>query len=424
MAIAQTDSVQEQVKTYFLSELLGSGIFSTYDKEKRIGKLSDVTILEHGAIPHITELIISRPFGDPSLIIPVDRISEILSKKIIVSIESISQYESKPSPGAKLLADFVLDKKVIDVEGREISVVYDVRIIQVNGKLYVSDVEVSKYGLFRRLGLKLIADLFKIKEDIVSWTFIQTLPEQISSFKGDLKLTMMREKLADIPSVDMADIIEELNHEQRELVLKELDPEHASDTFEEVNPNVQREIVSTLDKHAIARMIDEMTPAQAADVLSVLSHAEKQNLFKILNPDLSEKIQSILGKQDENIMNYVTDRFVAFPPDYSVETVINEYSVAGQGKEIRHYVYAVDSENKLQGIVDIAELLTSARSAMLSEIMTENIVFLTPQNTLKEAYTAFIRYAFRGIPVINEEEKLMGIILYKDVMNLKHRFVS
>jgi magnesium transporter len=235
---------------------------------------------------------------------------------------------------------------------------------------------------------------------------------------------MLREKLADILPVDMADIIEELNHEQREFLLNELEPEHASDTFEEVNPNVQREIVSSLDKHAIALMIDEMTPAQAADVLSVLSHAEKQNLFKILNPELTVKIQSILGKQDETLMNYVTDKFVLFPPDHSVETVINDYAEEGQGMEIRHYLYVTDQKNKLLGIVDIAELLTAPRKSLLSEIMTENIVSLTPHNTLREAYTAFMRYGFRGIPVISEDKTLLGIILYKDVMNLKHRFVS
>jgi magnesium transporter len=86
-----------------------------------------------------------------------------------------------------------------------------------------------------------------------------------------VKLKTLKEQIADIPPVDMADIIEELNQKQRALLFNEMEPVHASDTLEEIDPNVQRELVSALDKKIIVQMINEMTPAQAADVLSALS---------------------------------------------------------------------------------------------------------------------------------------------------------
>jgi CBS domain-containing protein len=409
--------------TYFLSEILGNGIYSTYDRSKRIGKLSDVIIVEKGTIPHVTELIISRPFGEPSLIIPIDKIVEIADKTIVVHIESIVQYEGKPAPDAMLLRDFVLDKKIIDTDDRDVSVVYDVKIIQINKKLYVSDVELNRYGLLKRIGLKWLADILKIKEDTVSWKYIQALPGHIGAFRGNVKLTTLREKLADIPPVDMADIIEELNQEQRALLLNEMEPEHASDAFEEVDPNVQREIVSSLDKRVIARLIDEMTPAQAADVLSALPYKEKESLFAIIKPDMSEKIRAIVNQQDEHIRNYLTTDYISFTVYDNVGKARSEYQAAAQGNKVRHYVYIVDSSGVLQGIIDVSELLTYNEHAMLRDIMTDKIVSLTLQDTLKDASDIFIRYGFRAIPILDKGKKILGVILYKDVMNLKHRFV-
>lgn len=410
-------------KVYFLSEIIGSGIYSTYELEKRIGKLSDIVIAEKGTIPHVMSLVVSRPFGEISLIIPVERIIEITHKKIIVNIESISQYEGKPAPDAMLLCDYVLDKKVIDIEERELSVVYDIKIIQINKKFYVSDVEVNKYGLLKRIGLKWLADFLKIKEETVSWKYIQALPNYISSFRGNLMLTTMKEKLSDIPPVDMADIIEELNQEQRALIMKQLETEHASDTFEEVGPNVQREIVSSLSKKHVAHLIDQMTPAQAADVLSVLPLSEKEPLLSMINTDLSKKILAILSQQEENIGNYMTDKFVKFSIYYSIEQARSNYKAASQNKEVLDYIYVVDSKDVLHGIVDIAELLKLEGNIKLRDIMTDNIVSLTLQDTLKSAYGIFLRYGFRAIPVLDEKKVMLGVILYKDIMNLKHRFV-
>jgi magnesium transporter len=410
-------------RIYFLSEILSSGIYSTYDRSKRIGKLTDVIIVEKGTIPHVMDLVISRPFGEPSLIIPIDKIVDICGKTIVVNIESIAQYEGKPAPDAMLLRDYVLDKKIIDTEDRDVSVVYDAKIIQINKKLYVTDVELNRYGLFKRVGLKWLADFLKIKEDTVSWKYIQALPSYISGFRGDVKLTTIKEKLADIPPVDLADIIEELNEEQRTLVLNELGPENASEIFEEVDPNVQREIVSSLDKKVVVRLIDEMTPAQAADVLSALPHTEKESLFALINPDLSKKIKAIFNHHEECIENYLTKKFICFTYYDNVEKARNEFPAAALGSQLRHYVYIIDSSRVLQGIVDISDLLTHDGGVMLRDIMTDKIISLTLKNSLKDSLDIFVRYGFRSIPVLDEEKKMLGVILYKDIMNLKHRFV-
>jgi magnesium transporter len=140
--------------------------------------------------------------------------------------------------------------------------------------------------------------------------------------------------------------------------------------------------------------------------------------------ELAGKIEHIIEKQEDGVMHYITDKFIQFTIYDSVENACTEYSLIAQTKEIKHYIYIVDSVNTLGGIIDNAELIINKGDCMLKDIMITNIISLTSHNTLKDAWAIFMRYGFRAIPVIDDERKLLGVILYKDVMNLKHRFVS
>ncbi len=126
-----------------------------------------------------------------------------------MAIESLEPYEHIPGPGMILLRDYILDKKVLDIEDTEVEVVYDVKMTASNDRLYVTDVDLSKYGLLRRMHLKLIGDLIyrpkdKANPQILSWAYIQPLPSEIDSFKGNVKLNILKERLRDIDPVDLA----------------------------------------------------------------------------------------------------------------------------------------------------------------------------------------------------------------------------
>jgi CBS domain-containing protein len=411
-----------QSRIFYLTEIIGEKIIFNGD---RIGKLADMIIVEKGApIPHITHLYITRPFGEPSLIVPIEKIMTMTERAINLDLESIAQYESAPGGDAMLINDYVLNKKVIDMEEREVSMVYDIKILRVNKNMYVTDVDFSKYGLFRRLGLKWLADFLKIKEDTLSWTYVQPLPPNIGSFKGNVKLNTLKEKLNDIPPVDMADILEELHHDQRNLFFQELDTDAASETFEELDPNVQREMVSSLDKNVIARLINEMTPGQAADVLSVLGRHEKNELLQLIEPELNAKIQAILDQQEQSITNYCTGEILKFAPLTNVDDIRDNFKAVAKNKDVIMYLYIVDPRDRLIGVLDLKELLLADDGAKLQDIMTTSVVNLTRGSTLKDAYEMFNRYGFRAVPVTGDDNKILGVLPYKDVVKLQHRFLD
>jgi magnesium transporter len=417
---------QRSDRKFLLSEMLGAKVFL---HEKKIGTLSDLMIVETGRLPEVRNFVISRPFGDPSLLIPWERMVTLEPHQIVIDIDDLKRFEISPPDEAILLRDHILDKKVLDTEDAEVEVVYDIRLIERNGKLYVTEVDTSKSARLRRLGFGFLSGVLAPPEDpkdsgSISWMYIQPLPSHISSFKGDVKLKILKETLAEIHPVDLADILEELDHDQRVMVFSSLDNEQASDTLEEIEPQVQRDIISSLNKEKVVQLINDMTPGQAADILAVLPSSEAQIILEALNTESAKKIQSIISKQEEKVLHYTTQKILKFSPDTIVEYVQNDYPRHARDKDVIMYIYVVDGEDSLLGVIDLKELLQADDHALLKDIMVENVISLNTESTLKEASQSFARYDFRALPVTDEKNHLVGVIPYRDVMNLTHHFVE
>lgn len=437
-------------RTIFLSEIIN---LKAYLNGKKIGKLYDVIIVETGKLPEVTYFYIKRPFGLESLLVPIEKINKIEKKSIELGIDKIETYIAEPKETDVMLKDHIVDKKVIDLDDHEVEVVYDVKMQMIGNKIFVVAVDFSKYGFLRRIGLKnlvhkiynyvfilaakeqyakrasafskyLIRLANKLKEQTLPWTVIQPLPNNIGRFKGNVKLSILKENLSDIPPVVLADILEELDNQQRVMIFEELETEHASDTLEEIDPNVQRELVSSMHVEKVAQLVDEMTPAQAADVLGVLPTSTANDILELLDPENANKVKSILEQQEEKITDYATKEFIKFPPDMPVEKAEDEFRLAAKEKDIIMYLYIVDENNRLIGVVDLKELLQANENALLKDIMVDNVVTLAPDNSLREASALFQRYGFRAIPVVDPSDEIIGVIPYRDIMNLKHRFVE
>jgi magnesium transporter len=237
----------------FLSELIGARVFRS---GKKIGKLGDIVVVEREKIPEATHLLVDRPFGEPAILVPWERVTLLSPSRVEVDVESPEAYVRQPQEGDILLKDHVLDKKVLDTEGKEVEIVYDVRLSLRNGRLYVVGVDLSRCGLLRRLGLTRLAGVLGLREkskaQVIAWTYIRRLPTDLGSFRGALTLNVLKEELSEMHPVDVADILETMESEQRSAILEGLDTERASDALEEIDPNVQRDLVLSLRREKVS----------------------------------------------------------------------------------------------------------------------------------------------------------------------------
>ena len=405
---------------FFLSEVIGRKV---YFKSVQIGRLDDLVIVETGKLPEVSHFVISRSFGYPSLLLPWDKLSLISNTEIVFDLSSPHEFERHPPEGSILLRAHVLDKKILDMDDHEVEIVYDISLHFQADKLYVTEVDFSRRRLLRRMGLKRLANWIseRQQETTVSWLYVQPLPEHIGAFKGHVKLSVLKENISDIHPVDLADILEELEGDQRLAVFKELETEHASDTLEEVEPRVQRELIRAIEKRHAAQLINAMSPAQAADILAALPSSEADELLLLMDRESAAKIQKIVDQHDENILLFSTQNFMKMPRLATVREVITLFHEIARDIDVIMYVYVVDERNVLEGVVDFRELMAAEPDQPMAAIMTENIISLNPQDTLSDAMAMFDRYAFRAIPVTDEQDVLLALVSFKDIHGIKPR---
>ena len=355
--------------------------------------------------------------------LPWDKLTLISNTEIVFDVNDPAEYECSPAEGSILLRAHILDKKILDMDDHEVEVVYDISLNFQGGKLYVSEVDFSRRRLLRRMGLRKIADWIseQRKEMTVSWMYVQPLPEHIDTFKGHVKLNVLKENISDIHPVDLADILEELEGDQRLAVFKELEPEQASDTLEEVEPRVQRELIRAIEKRHAAQLINAMSPAQASVILAALPTAEADELLEMIDKSSAAKVQKIIDQHDENILLFSTQQFMKMPETTRVREVMTDFREVARDMDVIMYVYVTDQENVLKGVVDLRELIAAEPDQSIGEIMTDNIISLSPEDMLSDAVDTFARYSFRAIPITDDQDKLLAVVSFRDIRGIKPR---
>lgn len=423
-----------------LSELVGVAVTSGGEK---IGSLSDLVVVDKDKAAEVTHVVVERPFGRTALTVPWAQVRELSAERAVLDVARPETY-AQPLPGAHvLLKDYVLDKKVIDVAEREVEVVYDIRLVRRGSALYAVEMEISRYALLRRMGLRWLGDLLyrsaerpsarprawgaaverRERRRAVPWSYVQPLPGDLGSFKGDLRLKVLKDQLAKLPSVDVADILEELDPDQRLAVFHELETGPASDALEELNPRFQRDVVASLKKEKAALLLAEMTPGQAADVLAVLPMAEVEPLLRLLDPAFAAKIRSILSEQEARIADFVSPAFLRFAPDTTVvqARAVLQRTVRRHDRDAVMYLYVLDAQDRLLGVAALSELLLSDDATELRAIMRGDAVVLAAEDSMKEAARRFKRYGFRALPVVDSAGRMLGILPHRDLANLRQR---
>jgi magnesium transporter len=413
-------------ETFFLTQLLGA---RAYLNGRRLGRVGDLVAVDQGKLAEVTHFQITRPFGEPSLLIPLQRVRSFGPRGVALDIGDPSSYVRPLASEEVLLKDYLLDKKVLDMDDREVEVVYDMRLVTTGGRMYVADVDISRYGLLRRVGLGWLASFLMRRsgvseESLIPWSYVQPLPPHLGALRGNVKLSVLKEKLSDIHPVDLADILEELDSSQRVMLLEGLDTEQASDTLEEVDPAVQRDIVFSLSKERVAQLIADMTPGQAADIVSVLPGDQKRVILRLLEPTMVAKIEEIMEKQDTAILNFATPNFFKCPPEMTVEQARAKFRQAAKSMDVVMYFYIVDEVDRLLGVIDIRDMFAAEDERLLKDLMVESVISLPASGTMRQASDMFLRYGFRALPITGDNDVILGVVPYRDVMNLKHRILD
>jgi CBS domain-containing protein len=384
-----------------------------------IGRLKDVVFRDDPHYAEVTGLVVERLMGRPALNVPWSNVVDVTKEKTIVQDPPEGKYpEIARAEDLLLLRDKILDKKILDTKGFDVEIVYDAQLLFVENKLFVVGADVSRHALLRRLGLGTISKSLLgdgAKEDIIPWRYVQHLPADLTATKGDVKLTITREGLKDIHPEDLADILEELSQEERIHIFNALDSEVAADALEATEPRVQREILASTTTERATQIFAHLSPVQIADIIAILPREDSEEFVRILKGDVASKVHQLLTQHDVPASTLAMHCFLGFPGDLTAEEAFSRFRIDARACDVTMYIYVVDTEQHLRGVIDIKELLQADPGSKLETIMTRNVVTVPPTAMRGEIEGLFLKYRFRAIPVVDESKRVVGVIREKDV---------
>ena len=222
------------------------------------------------------------------------------------------------SDGVLLLKRDLLDQRIIDVHGRKVVRVNDVEFdstpLNSHVTLTIVSVDVGARGAIRRLAKGVVpsftlrALLDKIPPRVIPWQYVDLLETDPAR---RVKLKIAYEGLSRLHPADIADIVEDLPHAEREAVFETIDEEVAAEALEEIDPHIQVSIVESLDSNRAADIVEEMDPDAAADLLGDLSEARSGAILKEMQPEERLEVTQLLEFGEHTAAGRMTTEFIA-----------------------------------------------------------------------------------------------------------------
>jgi magnesium transporter len=430
----------------FLSSLLRQ---SVYDNEnRRIGGIRDVCVTLDETFPVVTALVVHSAQSNDDKIIPWTQVQSIETAPVHLTVNQAQITPYVPSSDELLLRRDLLDKQIVDTQGFRVVKVNDLKLVQIKKTARLLGVDISFSGLLRRLGVQPAVDMLsrvapmQLAERTITWNYVEPIQVVRAGVTGQLvavgaagttgatagtvgvvpqvQLNVSHNKLADLRPADIADILEQLDIEDASVVLDRLDTETAADTLNEIQYPLQSELLSELDPERASNLLERLPPDDAADILSKMRPADAERLLSLMPVEESQPIRDLLRYASETAGGIMTNEVLALPQDATVEEALAYLRLHSEHLEMVYYLYIVDEERHLVGVVSLRQLVTAEPAMHMLDLMDRNVIQVHTDTDQEEVTHIISKYDLLGVPVVDADNHLVGLITVDDVIDVIH----
>lgn len=248
---------------------------------------------------------------------------------------------------------------------------------------------------------------------------ISNVIERLREIMDDETTEQLREELDSFHGADLADIFQELRPEERLECFKLLDIEKAADLMEYISPQMQVELLGDIDQELASKIITRLPHDAAADVLGDMEEDESENYLDKLPHKFSEEVRELLTYNEDTAGGIMNPVVLTVNSDMSVLDVLNHIRIKAEKDNMElYYVYVVDKQNHLLGVVSLRKLLTSPINQKVEDIMISDIVKLHVDDYSEFIIDEFMKYQYNALPVVDLYNRLKGMITWDDVHDL------
>ena len=404
----------------YLSQVLGIPVVD--DTGNEIGKVSDLAISTGEMFPRITSVAFLGPDKTPFMVSWRKYVENFDEEQITLNVAAHNIRFSYLQPDELLLARDLMNKQIVDTQGLKVVRVNDLKLSHSYTWLRLLGAEVGIRGLLRGFSPRIekivcaIAKAFRhpLEENIIAWNYMELVDRDLSQ----VKLSVSHKRLHELHPADIADILEQLDPQQRGRVFEHLDGQIVIDTVAELEDEVQSDLIEDMSEHRASELLAQMDPDDAADILGDLPYEKAEALLWLMGVQDQQRIRSLLGFKEKSAGGIMTTDFARATREQTVGETIAMVRTLGEDYESVHYIYVLDDEGRLLGAVSLRELVLATEETKLESIMTTELFTVDPETDQEEVAEAISKYDILAIPVVEESGKMLGIVTIDDALDV------
>ena len=224
--------------------------------------------------------------------------------------------------------------------------------------------------------------------------------------------------LKDMNPADVAELFEDLPREKMALVFRLLPKELAADAFAYMNPDEQTVLVEAFSDKELHDVVNELYVDDAADMIEEMPANLVKRILRHTDAETRVLINQILNYPKDSAGSIMTMEYVDLKRGMTVEEAFDRIRAIGVEKETVYTCYVTDSRRKLKGIVTVKDLLLAPKNELIRNIMETNIIYVSTHTDKEEVASLFGKYDFLAVPVVDNEERLVGIVTVDDAIDV------
>lgn len=404
----------KKLSVFLYTDILGKKVYDEFGDV--LGDLRDVYVTTDDGYPRAIGYKVKR---GSSIYNYEFRIINFFDDNGKIIIKTKGSREILTRRYSYLLSENLMNKKIVDINGKQVVKVKDLKVVEIAGEYKVVAVEAGNLGRFKSRRLSQISKMLykalgkEYEDKIIPWEDVESLDLK----NNNLQLSNSYKKISSLHPADIADILEDLDEGERKKVFESLDEDLAADTFEEIDDEYKSSIIKELSESKTAELLENMDNDEIADLLDGLEEEEKEKILVNLEKDDAEEVQELMKYEDETVGSIMSKEFVSFNVDVSIEDTIDIIKEMDVDEEALYCIFVVDEVEKVKGTVKIQDLLLKDKKLLLKDVMDDKVIAVNHSEAIAEAIEQIAKYDLLLTPVVDDEEKLVGVVLIHDIID-------
>ena len=379
----------------------------------RLGRVDDLIVrLGSDDYPPVTGALAT--IAGRAVFVPAELITTIEPGAITIRKSPLDLQPFTRRPQEVLLKEDVLDRQLINVDGARLVRTNEIEIARLDGWYRVVGVDTGPRGLFRRLIPRRFADTIQAGS-FLDWASVEPFTGHVPT----VRLRIPHPKLARLHPAELADLVEAASHREGEEILEAVraDVEREADVFEELDTQHQVEFIEAMSDAEAAAMLGRMESDDAADLINDLPEERREDVVALLPSTQRRRIRTLLGYEPSTAGGLMSPDFICVYSQATCEEALERIRRSTCSPDSITWIYAMNQHRRLKGALQVVDLVRAEPGAAVGDI-ARLPKYVRPNADLEEVARMMTDYDLTVVPVVDEEQQLLGVVTVDDVLEL------